>query len=293
MLESGCNPSALENGLNESKGIRLVSLNISGTEKPRQIQENLMAYMRLFAGLSGTLLSDAETFWFVSNVSAPGNMILRTRFDASHAETQIDTLLAEIGQYTDHIDWFVFPDDHSAELGKQLEGRGMPGRPGGNWLWADLSTLRNTFTMPDRFRIEQVRNDQMLAEWVRISEEGFGMNLAIFYDAYTRHGYGPDAFSLHYIGYLDDQPVTSGTLLDAGGWASIYDISTPPRFRRQGFGSAITFALMQEIQQRGYPDTWIWSSNLAKHVYQQLGYIEVEVGLRVHSWQNNSFAQRH
>jgi hypothetical protein len=26
-------------------------LDVSGTEKPRQIQENLMAYMRLFAGL--------------------------------------------------------------------------------------------------------------------------------------------------------------------------------------------------------------------------------------------------
>ena len=58
-------------------------LDFSGTQKPRQIQENLMAYMRLFAGLPGTMLSDAESFWFVSNTSAPGNMILRTRFNAS------------------------------------------------------------------------------------------------------------------------------------------------------------------------------------------------------------------
>jgi len=31
----------------------------------------------------------------------------------------------------------------------------------------------------------------------------------VFSDAYARHGYGPDAFSLHYIGYADDAPVTS------------------------------------------------------------------------------------
>lgn len=260
-------------------------LDFSGTEKPRQIQENLIAYMRLFAGLPGTMLHDAESFWFVSNKSTPGNMILRTRFDASRTEEQIDTLLEQIGRCSDQIDWFVFPDDQPAGIGKQLETRGMPGGPGGNWLWADLTSLSADSTSPDYFRVEQVRNDQMMAQWVRVSEAGFGSELAMFYDAYARHGYGPDAFSLHYIGYLDDTPVTSGTLLDAGGCATIYDISTPLAFRHQGFGRAITHALMQEIRHRGYADTWIWSSNMAKRVYQKLGYIEVDFGLREHSWQ--------
>jgi hypothetical protein len=61
-------------------------LDFSGTEKPRQIQENLMAYMRLFAGLTGITMYDAESFWFVSNTSAPGNMILRTRLEAYRTE---------------------------------------------------------------------------------------------------------------------------------------------------------------------------------------------------------------
>jgi predicted GNAT family acetyltransferase len=119
---------------------------------------------------------------------------------------------------------------------------------------------------------------------VRISEVGFEEELASFYDAYARHGYGPDAFSLHYIGYLDDTPVTSATLLDAGGCAAIYDLSTPPDFRRQGFGGAITHALMQEIHSRGYAETWIWSSNMAKSLYQALGFVDADFGLREHVW---------
>jgi len=261
-------------------------LDFSGTEKPRQIQENLIAYMRLFAGLPGTTLYDTESFWFVSNTSAPGNCILRTRFEASSTEERIDALLKLISQCSDHIDWFVFPDDQPADLGKRLEAHGMPGSPGGNWLWTDLTSLGADPTAPDHFRIEQVRNDQMLAEWVRVSEAGFGSELALFYDAYARHGYGPDAFSLHYTGYLDDTPVTAGTLLDAGGCASIYDVSTPPAYRHQGFGRAITHALRQEIRDRGYPDTWIWSSNMAKRVYQKLGYLDADFGLREHSWQS-------
>jgi len=243
-----------------------------------------MAYMRLFAGLTGTAMYDAESFWFVSNTSAPGNMVLRTRLEASRTEEQIDALLEQIGQYSDQIDWLVFPHDQPADLEKRLEARGMPGGSGGNWLWTDLTSLGANTTVPDHFRIEQVRNDQMLSEWVCVSEMGFGSELAMFYDVYARHGYGPDAFSLHYIGYADDTPVTSGTLLDAGGCATIYDVSTPPAFRHQGFGRAITHTLMQQIRNLGYADTWIWPSQMTKRVYQKLGYIEVDFGLREHSW---------
>jgi GNAT superfamily N-acetyltransferase len=263
-------------------------LDLSGTEKPRQIQENMIAYMRLFAGLPGVITYDAESFWMVSNKPAPGNNILRTHCDAERTEQWIDAILEEIGKYIDQIGWFVFPDDQPADLGKLLEARGMPGGPGGNWLWTDLTSLGTYPPVPDSFRIEQVQNDAMLVEWIRVSEAGFGADVAIFYDAYARHGYGRDAFSLHYIGYLDDTPVTSGTLLDAGGGASIYDISTPPAFRGQGFGGAITHALMQEIRKRGYADTWIWSSNMAKSLYHKLGYVDADFGLREHSWQRRS-----
>jgi GNAT superfamily N-acetyltransferase len=259
-------------------------LDLSDTEKPRQIQENLMVYMRLFAGLPGVTMVDDETFWFVSHKPAPGNIILRTRWAADDTEERIDALFRQIGQHLDHIDWFVWPGDKPADLGKRLEARGMLGGPGGNWLWVNLTALDAAPSVPDNFRIEQVHDDLMMAEWVRVSEAGFGTELGIFYDAYARHGYETDAFSLHYTGYLDDTPVTSGTLLDAGGWASIYDVSTPPAFRGQGFGGAITHALMQKIRSRGYGDTWIWSSNMAKRVYQKLGFVDVNFGQREYSW---------
>ncbi len=84
---------------------------------------------------------------------------------------------------------------------------------------------------------------------------------------------------------VDATPVTSGTLLDAGGSATIYDVSTPFAFRRQDLGGALTHALMREIRNRGYAETWIWSSNMAKSVYQRLGYVDVDFGLREHVWE--------
>jgi ribosomal protein S18 acetylase RimI-like enzyme len=259
-------------------------IDFSHTEKPHQIQANLISYMRLFEGLPGTTMVDAESFWFISGKPAPGNVILRTSWNPHRTDALIDALFAQIGQHIDEIDWFVFPNDQPADLGKRLEARGMPGGRGGNWLWTDLAALGVAPTVPANFRIEQVRDDAMMAEWVRVSEAGFGGDLALFYDAYARHGYGVDAFSLHYTGYLDDTPVTSSTLLDSGGWATIYDLSTPQAFRGQGFAGALTHALMREIRDRGYADTWIWSSNMAKSLYQSLGFVDADFGMREHTW---------
>ena len=113
----------------------------------------------------------------------------------------------------------------------------MPGGAGGHWLWADLTSLGAGPVVPDRFHIEQVRDDRQLAAWFACRKRasgGAGLVLRRLRAAWVR----ADACSLHYIGYLDATPVTSGTLLDAGGGATIYDVSTPPDFRRRGVGGA-------------------------------------------------------
>lgn len=259
-------------------------LDFSATDKPRRIQDNLIAYMRLFADLPGVITVDDGSFWIIYDKGAPGSIILRINWIPASIEPQIDALYAQIGQYTDGIDWMVFPEDQPADLGRRLEARGMPGGPAGNWLWADLSGMGAPPAAPAGFRIEQVRDDRRMAQWTELSTAGFEEDESIFHLAYTRHGYGDDAFSLHYIGYLDDVPVTSATLLDAGGWATIYDLSTPPAHRKQGFGGAMTYALLRETLNRGYTDTWIWSSNMAKPLYQSLGFVDADFGIREHTW---------
>lgn len=261
-------------------------LDLSASDIPRKIQGNMIAYMALFAELPGTVMEDTtEGFWFVSHKGAPGNYILRASWPIDDVEERIDSLFERIGQHVHEMDWMLFPGDQPTDLGRRLEARGMPGGPAGNWLWADLTALGASPAVSENFRIERVRDDHMMAEWVQISEEGFGVDdLAYYYDVYSRHGYGEDAFSLHYTGYLNDTPVTSGTLLDAGGGATIYDISTPHAFRGQGFAGAITHALMREIRSRGYNDTWIWSSNMAQSLYRTLGYVDADFGVREHTW---------
>ena len=262
----------------------MTKLDKSDGALPAMIQANLIAYMRLFAGLPGVSLEDGDAFWIVSQEEAPGRSILRARWPEADVEARIDALLEAVGQHTDSIDWMTFPSDTPASLRQRLAARGMPDGPGGNWLWADLRMLRPAAALPAGFRVALVRDDAALEEWVRLSAAGFGGALDQYFEAYARHGFGPEAVSLHYTGYLDGTPVTTATLLDAGGTASLYDISTPPEHRRRGYGAAITHALMQLIRARGYEETWIWSSDMARPTYQRLGYVDADFGVREYKW---------
>ena len=182
---------------------------------------------------------------------------MRTQISGPDIDGRIEQIINRIGCTTDHIDWLVFPSCRPDDLGKRLGVRGMKCGPGGTWMLADLKSLPPKPSVAANFGVKYVNDVEMLEEWKRVSAAGFGGDVQVFYDAYARHGFGPDAVSLHYIGYLDDEPVTSATLLLAGGVAGIYDVSTPPPLRGQGFASAITFATMEEAQKRGYLDAWI------------------------------------
>lgn len=277
------------------------------SETVNQIQANLIAYFRLFAGLPGiTFVEDAE---LTSNVGGPGAFILRAQLSSHGLEQRIDEIIDKIGQSTaaaDVINWFVFPNCLPADLGERVAVRGVAGGPdgawtligkiggpGGNWMVTDLTDLPTPPVVSPRFHLERVDNAQMLGEWLTVSLTGFGhlppapakWDENYYYAGYLRHGFGADAHSLHYIGYLDDQPVTAATLNLASGIAGLFDISTLEPYRRQGFGSAISWKLTEEAQKRGYTQAYVWSSQMGKRVYQGVGFVPIALGMREYEWQ--------
>lgn len=249
-----------------------------------QMQENLVAYYRIFAGLPGIALGDDDIFWLVSETPAPGQQVVRSRIEGADVEARIDAALAEFSRHTDAIDWLVFPACRPADLGARLKARGIPETLGGTWMLAELDALAMPFPPPGELRIVPVTDAAMLDEWERVSTAGFGGDCRIFYDAYLRHGFGPEAASHHYTGYVGDTPVTSSTLLLAGGIAGMFDISTPPVQRGHGYASAITLHMMAEARARGYRQAWSWASALGKSVYEKLGFVAADFGVREYQW---------
>lgn len=249
------------------------------------MQENLLAYFRVFAGLPGvTVATDSDVVWSINEGGPPGNHVLWTRLTEATVERRIDEILGQIGRHTDRLDWLVFPACRPLDLGPRLAARGLIGGPGGTWMLADLTAPAAEVPPPDGWRVEVVRDEAMLALWTRLSGEGFGGDVQIFHDAYARHGFRPEAASSRFIGYARDEPVTSATLSLAGGIAGLFDVSTPPGFRRRGYGDAITRALMRAARQRGFRQMWTWASAMGKSVYQRAGFIAADFGIREYRW---------
>ena len=278
---------------------------LADVERAGRVQANFIAYFRLFEGLPDVHFTETDDVtWIVADFGAPGNHILRAQFTEESVDRRIDEVISDVGELANAIDWYVFPGSSPHDLGQRLAARGQAGGPdgswglvgeiggpGGNWMIADLTTLGHAPATPDGFHIEQVRNEAMLEQWCAVSAAGFGGgDLQVFYHAYARHGFGDEAIVAHYIGFLEDQPVTSSTLLVAGGSASVYNVSTPEDFRRQGFGGAITYVCMQEALRRGYQDAWIWSSDQGRGVYGRLGYVPVDFGVREYQWKREGTA---
>ena len=254
------------------------------TESPNRtalidaMQANYIAYFRQFLSLPGMVMQDdPELTWFVAP-TAPGQHVLRTRLTAGDARTRIAATIRRLEQLTDRFRWLVFATATPPDLDRLLLEAGLVEASGDPWMAASLLQLPPTPITPDGFHVKRVYDHATLDDWMVVSAAGYGMSMhmaRIWYDAYAAQGFSPDAPSQHFVGYLDDQPATVGTLLLSPGMAGIFDVATPTRFRRQGFAAALTHAAMTMAQERGFHRACLQASSQGVGLYGTLGFTTI------------------
>ncbi|MCZ6852600.1 MAG: hypothetical protein O7G86_01670 [Gammaproteobacteria bacterium] len=75
----------------------------AGGDLTNQVQANLIAYHRLFAGLPGITIVEDDIV-FIASRGFPGSLVLRARFPDGAIGQRIDESLSKIGEGTDSID---------------------------------------------------------------------------------------------------------------------------------------------------------------------------------------------
>ncbi|MFF4692560.1 GNAT family N-acetyltransferase [Streptomyces sp. NPDC001307] len=79
-----------------------------------------------------------------------------------------------------------------------------------------------------------------------------------------------------YLAGVGDEVVATGLALRAEGCVGIFNISVPPGRRRQGYGTAITSAILEAERERGARLAYLLSSEKGLSVYASLGFRTVE-----------------
>jgi ribosomal protein S18 acetylase RimI-like enzyme len=245
--------------------------------------------LRLLSAQPGaSFLQDERGVRFLNPSMSPPSVVMMTRWPAADAEQYIDDELHRFEEHGAPVDWLLFPPSSPADMPLRLQQRGLA--PGSTrWMLARLTALPPPLPMPSEFRIEVAESPAAMQVWSQVSAAGFGVSEAIgqrYHDAYVSRPRSCEnvELRLHYIGYLGEFPVSSSTLVLAGGIAGIYDVSTVPEHRRKGYGSCLTRVGLEDAARRGYRYAGLNSSDLGYSVYQSLGF-NVEFAIPEYRWE--------
>jgi N-acetylglutamate synthase len=134
----------------------------------------------------------------------------------------------------------------------------------------DVSHIRQS----DGLVIRQLVPDEV---WLhaQIAAAGFEAPVELFRQLMT-----PDFLRLPgvrcYVGDIGGEAVATGMGITLGRSVGVFSIATPPRYRRQGYGAAVTARAVADGVAAGASWSWLQSSELGYATYGRLGFRTVE-----------------
>jgi len=236
---------------------------------------NFLSYDEGFAIIPRNTFHKDDTFTWIIAHGAPGNAVLSTQITDADPLPQLDTMLAFMCNNTRYGWWMVTPTCQPANLGEYLLSKGLSSTTNRPVMTLKIANVHAPIHPATDLHIERVSTLAQHEDWFTASIGGFestaedGKNYG---DVYAAHGFAADALFQHYVGYLNSQPVTSSTLLLSQDIAGIYDVSSIPEARGQGFGEAITRVALEDAQQRGYKYAVLQASDEGFPLYIKMGF---------------------
>ncbi|MDE2124970.1 MAG: GNAT family N-acetyltransferase [Armatimonadetes bacterium] len=216
--------------------------------------------------------------WFASRIASPvANMVVRTRLGGPPREGAIENLLDTYRKLGSPIAWLVGPASTPGNLDKELEAHGLINQTQLPLMNIDLEKYSSTAT-PAGVTISEVETDSELATFTDIAAEAFECPrgaIALWSDAGMRMPRDGEVRARMFLASLDGVPVATAQLAVALGVAGVYAVSTLPKARGRGLGTAVTWAALTAGREMGCRVGTLQASPMGKPVYHRMGFVEV------------------
>ena len=118
----------------------------------------------------------------------------------------------------------------------------------------------------------QVVSFEDVGEHLRLLELGFGMPTALSRGMLPISMLFLDGVST-WLGEVDGEVVTTALGHDVGSSVGVFNVATPEKHRRKGYGAAAT---AHAVRAAGGKPAWLQSSAVGQSVYQGLGFEVLE-----------------
>lgn len=128
---------------------------------------------------------------------------------------------------------------------------------------------------PGGLDVRRVRTADELRDFARVSAANWAPpdpSVVRFYEAAAPVLLAPGAPQWFYVGYLHGAPVATAELTIAGGVIGLYNIATLERYRRRGFGTAMTIQPLRDAFAEGHRTAVLQAADAGVAVYRRVGF---------------------
>lgn len=126
------------------------------------------------------------------------------------------------------------------------------------------------------FTIKEV-GEEKLSDWILPLQEAFQgteESAHLYREAHIR-ALRKHATFRHFVSYVDEEPVSAGTLSLSVDGARLDDLGTKHAYQRRGFGKAMALYRMKVAKELGYGWVCLDASDQGALLYKSLGFQEV------------------
>jgi GNAT superfamily N-acetyltransferase len=201
------------------------------------------------------------------------NRVMKTRLSSSNVDSKIQETIDYFSSSDLPFLWQVYPGDAPDNLSQHLENHGFT-RNYGRGMALEIDKLQVP-PVPDGFTHKKVNIQELAEIRARLLPKAYGMPdhvqdflTKVSLSIKIREDY------VHYLGFLDGEPVACSTVFYSDGVAGIHSVATLPSARRRGIGAYISAVPLFEARDRGYKVSVLYASEMGFKVYERLGYVE-------------------
>jgi GNAT superfamily N-acetyltransferase len=236
----------------------------------QRLDEHILeAYSHLCRSVDGGIFERTEDWTRVytgSTIATFNSLLLLS------PEALTDDILSDTAAYFNErrVPHTIVFDEHRLPDGAKTlhfcRYQPLPPQPG----MVLMSTPRQLPSHPGLV-IERVGTVAAMSAYCALVSELFGLPLTEVSRLFPINQLRDDAIR-HYLGYLDDVPVTVATGILAEEVVSAWNVATQDDVRRRGVATAMMYRLLWDAYDDGCDLSMLYSTPMAYSLYQKLGY---------------------